>query len=212
MLKLTRLCLHSLKGGSPTGYYRPLRRRRYQRTRSSIPPPQRQWRKRNHGSLKRWPPETRGIPQSPSPEGYHSSTNPTPGCTAPPQDFHWSTFSFSESRTAFSFAVQKKKRFWPPLGKRKNNPQPGRQKIESPLHLVGPKSALFRFRLRRKLHSAPLSLLSPQKRETAFVGTPSHGIWFRRPIAPLPFPVLFASSPPAPDTTPPSLLQQGPAS
>ena len=72
--------------------------------------------------------ENRRIPQSPSPEEYHNSTNPTPGCTAPPQDFHWSTFSFSESRTAFSFAVQKKKWFWPSLGKRKNNPQPGRQK------------------------------------------------------------------------------------
>ena len=91
----------------------PLRRRKYQRTRSGIPPTQRQWRKRNHGSLKRKPPETKGIPQSPSPEGYHSSTNPTSGCTAPPQDFHRSTFSFSESRTAFSFAGQKKKWFYP---------------------------------------------------------------------------------------------------
>ena len=141
-LKLTRLGLHSLKGGSPTDCYRPPRRRRYQRTRSSIPPPQRQWRKRNHGSLKRWPPETRGIPQSPSPEGYHNSTNPTPGCTAPPQDFHWSTFSFSESRTAFSFAVQKKKWFYPqgvrPIRKVAKPPtaglwpQLGRQKSDFP--------------------------------------------------------------------------------
>ena len=29
-------------------------------------------------------------------------------------------------------------------------------------HIVGAKSALFRFRLRRKLHSAPLPLLSPR--------------------------------------------------
>ena len=41
------------------------------------------------------------------------------GCNVPHQNFHRSTFSFSESRTAFSFVVQKKKWFWP---------QPGRQK------------------------------------------------------------------------------------
>ena len=111
-LKLTRLDLHSLKGGSPNELP-PLRRRGYQRTWYSIPPPQRQWRKRDHGSLKRKPPEPKGIPQSPSPEGYHSSTNPTSGCTAPPQDFHRSTFSFSESRTAFSFASKRKSGFGP---------------------------------------------------------------------------------------------------
>ena len=124
----------------------PPRRCGYQRTGNGIPPTQRQWRKRDHGSLKRKPPETKGIPQSPSPEGYHSSTNPTSGCTAPPQDFHWSTFSFSESRTAFSFAVQKKKRFWPQPGRRinspcragkkqlqgKNTPLPHKRKIGSP--------------------------------------------------------------------------------
>ena len=144
-LKLTRLCLHSLRGGfshqkpshprrdgcphpptSPNSH--PPRRRGYQRTGSGIPPTQRQWRKRTHGSLKPTPPEPKGIPQSSSPEGYHNSTNLTLGCTVARNYFHRSTFSFSESRTAFSFALQKKKWFWPPLGKRKNNPQPGRQK------------------------------------------------------------------------------------
>ena len=81
-LKLTRLCLHSLRGGSshqktilprgggcphPHGPLLPEncppRRRGYQRTRSGIPPTQRQWRKRDHGSLKRWPPETEGYPK-----------------------------------------------------------------------------------------------------------------------------------------------------
>ena len=61
-LKLTRLCLHSLRGGSPNELPPP-RRRGYQRTRSGIPPTQRQWRKRDHGSLKRWPPETEGYPK-----------------------------------------------------------------------------------------------------------------------------------------------------
>ena len=131
-LKLTRLGLHSLRGGSshqkpsyPVGQMSspawlaslprttPPRRRGYQRTGNGIPPTQRQWRKRTHGSFKHRPPETKGIPQSPSPERYHSSTNPTPGCTAPPQDFHWSTFSFSESRTAFSFASKRKSGFGP---------------------------------------------------------------------------------------------------
>ncbi len=118
-LKLARLCLHSLRGSSPTGCCHPLRRRGYQRTRGGIPPTQRQWRKRGHGSLKRKPPEPKGIPQSSSPEGHHNSTTPTSGCIVPRQDFHRFTFSFSESRTAFSFALQKKKWFWP---------QPGRQK------------------------------------------------------------------------------------
>ena len=61
-LKLTRLGLHSLKGGSPNELPPP-RRRGYQRTRSGIPPPQRQWRKRDHGSFKRKPPETEGYPK-----------------------------------------------------------------------------------------------------------------------------------------------------
>ena len=68
-LKLTCLGLHSLKGGSPTGCYRPLRRRGYQRTGNGIPPTQRQWRKGDHGSLKPRPPETKGIPQSLLPVG-----------------------------------------------------------------------------------------------------------------------------------------------
>ena len=107
-LKLTRLCLHSLRGSSPTGCCHPLRRRGYQRTWYGIPPTQRQWRKRNHRSLKLTPPETRGIPQSPSPEEYHSSTNPTSGCTVARNHLHRSTFSFSESRTAFSFESKEK--------------------------------------------------------------------------------------------------------
>ena len=126
-LKLTRLGLHSLKGGSPNELPPP-RRRGYQRTRSGIPPTQRQWRKRDHGSLKRKPPTNRTISQRISPEEQHLSTGNLSGCTVPPHNLHWSTFSFSESRTAFSFALQKKKWFWPPPGKRKNNPQPGRQK------------------------------------------------------------------------------------
>ena len=61
-LKLTRLGLHSLRGGSPNELPPP-RRRGYQRTWYSIPPTQRQWRKGDHGSLKRRPPETEGYPK-----------------------------------------------------------------------------------------------------------------------------------------------------
>ena len=120
----------------------PPRRRGYQQTWYSIPPTQRQWRKKDHRSLKRKPPETRGIPQSPSPEGYHNSTNPTSGCTVPLHNLHWSTFSFSESRTTFSFAGQKKKWFYPqgvrPIRKVAKPPtaglwpQLGRQKSDFP--------------------------------------------------------------------------------
>ena len=65
--------------------------------------------------------EDRRIAQSLSPEEQHLSIGNLSCCTAPPQDFHWSTFSFSESRTAFSFAVQKKKWFWPQPGRQKTN-------------------------------------------------------------------------------------------
>ncbi len=61
-LKSTRLGLHSLRGGSPNELPPP-RRRGYQRTWYSIPPTQRQWRKRDHRSLKRRPPETEGYPK-----------------------------------------------------------------------------------------------------------------------------------------------------
>ena len=121
-LKLTRLCLHSLGGSSPTGCCHPPRRRGYQRTWYSIPPTQRQWRKRDYGSLKRKPPETRGILQRILPEGHHNSTNPTSGCIVPPHNFHRSTFSFSESRTAFSFASKRKSGFGPQPGRRINSP------------------------------------------------------------------------------------------
>ena len=63
----------------------------------------------------------RRIAQSLSPEEQHLSTGNPSCCTAPPQDFHWSTFSFSESRTAFSFSGQKKKWFWSPPGRQKTN-------------------------------------------------------------------------------------------
>ena len=89
--------------------------------------------------------EDRRIAQRILPEEQPNKIGPLSCCTAPLQDFHWSSFSFSESRTAFSFARQKKKWFypqgvrpirkaaqpptaglWPQLGKRKNNPRPGR--------------------------------------------------------------------------------------
>ena len=142
----------------------PPRRRGYQRTWYSIPPPQRQWRKRDHGSLKRKPPEPKGIPQSSSPEGHHNSTTPTSGCIVPPHNLHRSTFSFSESRTAFSFAVQKKKWFWPPLGKQKTNRKakhpafPQKKKPSPPQgipHHPCPPSPLSTFSL-----SAPTALFS----------------------------------------------------
>ena len=66
--------------------------------------------------------EDRRITQRVLPEEQPDKIGPLSCCTAPPQDFHWSPFSFSESRTAFSFAVQKKKWFWPPPGRRINSP------------------------------------------------------------------------------------------
>ena len=77
-LEWTRLGLHSLRGGSShqkPSYsvgqmsspaqppLTPPRRCGYQRTGNGIPPTQRQWRKRDHGSLKRKPPETEGYPR-----------------------------------------------------------------------------------------------------------------------------------------------------
>ncbi len=55
--------------------------------------------------------ESRRTPQSLSPEGYHNSITPTSGCSVARNHFHWSTFSFSESRTAFSFARKRKSGF-----------------------------------------------------------------------------------------------------
>ena len=45
----------------------PPRRRKYQRTGNGIPPTQRQWRKGDHGSLKRKPPKIEGYPKVPHP-------------------------------------------------------------------------------------------------------------------------------------------------
>ena len=146
LLKSTRLDLHSLKGGSthPKNHPTPVGAGVLTRPPLSQHPPTKaawiptnvvQYSTPSTAVTQKGPrvvqtqaAENRRIPQSPSPEGYHNSTNPTLGCTAARNHFHWSTFSFSESRTAFSFALQKKKWFWPPLGKRKNDPQPGRQK------------------------------------------------------------------------------------
>ena len=80
----------------------------------------------------------RRISQRILPEEQHLSTGNLSCCTAPPQDFHRSTFSFSESRTAFSFAQQKKKWFWPQPGRQKTNCKiktsrfPAREKAVSP--------------------------------------------------------------------------------
>ena len=57
--------------------------------------------------------EDRRIAQRILPEEQPNKIGPLSCCTAPLQDFHWSSFSFSESRTAFSFARQKKKWFYP---------------------------------------------------------------------------------------------------
>ena len=66
------------------------------------------------------------IAQRILPEEQPNKIGPPSYCTAPPQNFHRSTFSFSESRTAFSFAVQKKKWFWPPPGRQKIKKKSGR--------------------------------------------------------------------------------------
>ena len=73
--------------------------------------------------------EDRRIAQRILPEEQHLSIGNLSCCNAPPQDFHWSTFSFSESRTAFSFESKEKVVLAPagqakkqsPAGQAKNN-------------------------------------------------------------------------------------------
>ena len=55
----------------------------------------------------------RRIAQSLSPKEYPSRVGALYGCTVARNHFHWSTFSFSESRTAFSFADKRKSGFGP---------------------------------------------------------------------------------------------------
>ena len=126
-LKLTRLDLHSLKGGSPTGCYRPLRRCGYQRTGNGIPPTQRQWRKRDHGSFKRRPPKTEGHPKV-----FYPRNNPTKSALYPvvPHLAKISTglpFLFRSPEPLFLLHA-KEKVVLAPAGQAENNPPPGRQK------------------------------------------------------------------------------------
>ena len=73
--------------------------------------------------------ENRRISQRILPEEQPNKIGPLSCCTAPPQDFHWSIFSFSESRTAFSFESKEKAVLapagqadkQPPVGQAKNN-------------------------------------------------------------------------------------------
>ena len=119
-LKLTRLGLHSLKGGSPNELPPP-RRRGYQRTWYGIPLTQRQWRKGGPRVAQTQAAGNRKIAQSLSLKGYPSRVGALCGCTAARNHFHWSTFSFSESRTAFSFASKRKSGFGPQPGRQKTN-------------------------------------------------------------------------------------------
>ncbi len=145
-LKLTRLGLHSLRGGSshqkpshPVGAgaltRQPLSRK---------PPTQAAWIPTNKGRYstpstavaQKGPrvaqtqaAENRRISQRILPEEQPNKIGPLSCCTAPPQDFHWSIFSFSESRTAFSFESKEKAVLapagqadkQPPVGQAKNN-------------------------------------------------------------------------------------------
>ena len=74
------------------------------------------------------------------------------GCSVARNHLHWSTFSFSESRTAFSFAGQKKKWFWP---------QPGGQKSDFPRKGYAPSVR------RRSTHRAPAVSKRHSRQETA---------------------------------------------
>ena len=126
-LKLTRLGLHSLRGGLPTGYYHhpggvdtngqgavfhPLNGR------GARGPTGRS----NAGRRKQ-----EGYPKV----FYLRDNQARLGlCTVVPHHPKISTglpFLFRSPEPLF-LLNQKKKWFWPPLGKRKNNPQPGRQK------------------------------------------------------------------------------------
>ena len=98
---------------SCAGGQNPPRRRKYQRTGNGMPPTQRQWRKRDRGALNLTPPTNRTISQRISPEEQHLSTGNLSCCTVPPQNFHRSTFSFSESRTAVFFSLKRKSGFGP---------------------------------------------------------------------------------------------------
>ena len=130
-LKLTRLCLHSLRGGSshqkpfypagqmssparlaslptttPQAAWIPTNKERYSAHSTAVAQKEpRVAQTQAAGNRK----DTQNL----SPEEQHLSTGNPSCCTAPPQDFHRSTFSFSESRTAFSFVNKRKSGFGP---------------------------------------------------------------------------------------------------
>ena len=122
------------------------------------------------------------------------------GCNVPHQNFHRSTFSFSESRTAFSFAVQKKKRFWPQLGKRKNNPPSGRpQPNREGVPFRQRKSRFVKFLCRADKISAPTKVRWLAEKRLSARSTP-HPLTSAVPTRP-PAAQPFHSHPPRPPHT-----------
>ena len=130
-LKLTRLGLHSLRGGSshqkpshPVGAGVLTRTAHFfpkTTTQAAWIPTNKEWYSTPLTAVAQKGPrvaqtqaaEDRRIAQRILPEEQHLSIGNLSCCNAPPQDFHWSTFSFSESRTAFSFARKRKSGFGP---------------------------------------------------------------------------------------------------
>ena len=100
----------------------PPRRRKYQRTRYQYSTHSTAVAQKVPRVVQTQAAENRRTPQSLSPKGYHNSITPTSGCSVARNHFHWSTFSFSESRTTFSFE-SKEKVVLAPAGQAKNQLQ-----------------------------------------------------------------------------------------
>ena len=102
---------------------RPPRRRGYQRTWYSIPPTQRQWRKREHGSLKRRSPETEEYPKGFYPRNSISAQVIYPVVPYLPIISTGLPFLFRSPEPLFLLRCKRKSGFGPRLGK----PQPTKQ-------------------------------------------------------------------------------------
>ena len=196
----------------------PPRRRKYQRTRSGIPPTQRQWRKRNHGSLKRRPPRIERHPKVFHPRNNISASALYPVVPHHPKISTGLPFLFRSPEPLFLLQA-KEKVVLAPAGQAKTN------KTEKGSLFAEGKSGFVKFHCRADKISAPTKvrwlaekrlpargMSHPQGDEPANGRTVTPAGQAKNIHSRLILPAPSASSLPAPGTTPPSLLQQGPAS
>ena len=138
-LKLTRLDLHSLRGGSshqkpsyPVGQMsspaRPTSSRKPPTKAAWIPTNKERYSTHSTAVAQGGPrvaqtqaAEDRRIAQRILPEKQPNKIGPPSCCTAPPQDFHWSTIFFFGVQNHFFFCSAKEKVVLAPAGQAKNN-------------------------------------------------------------------------------------------